>query len=72
MNVTCMFCGCEFESHTGWRRVMGFERKGGPSRRGGSDIALRQPYQPEAFACHPCVDGQKHGRSPHQEGFNLG
>jgi len=37
-----------------WRRVVGWERKGfAESRRGGSDIVLREPR--DEYACPGCV-----------------
>lgn len=74
MIVRCFYCNEEFDSKLGWQRCYGWQKKAGGSgsRRGGSDVALRQPYLPEQFACEPCVDGMKHGRSPHQGGFDLG
>lgn len=70
MTVKCHLCGAEFDPRYGWQMVYGWGRKAaGGSRRGGSDIALRKPYLPEIFACEPCIDGQKHGRSPRQGGL---
>lgn len=49
-----------------YRRVVGWERKAGvPTRRGGSDITLREPL--EEFACRICIDRIKDGTSPAQE-----
>lgn len=72
MIVRCFYCNQEFDSKHAWQRCYGWQRKAsGGSRRGGSDVALRQPYMPEQFACAPCIDAMAHGRSPQQEGFDL-
>lgn len=69
MIVTCNYCRCELETESAatiFRRVLGWEKKAhGLSRRGGSDIVLREPV--DEFACRPCIDALKSGRSPHQE-----
>lgn len=67
MIVRCTYCGCEFDPSAGWRLVTGWERKASSaSRRGGSDVVLRTP-RGEKFACDPCIDNLKHGRSAYQE-----
>lgn len=68
--VTCHYCGDDLEpdDRNTYRRVLGWERKAhASSRRGGSDIVLREPGV--EFACRWCVDALKQGRSPHQGGM---
>lgn len=65
----CIYCGHTVEpSHHGtFARVIGWERKGyGDSRRGGSDIVLREPV-PDMFACQFCIDKLKAGVNVAQE-----
>lgn len=49
-----------------WRRIKGWERRASKhsSRRGGSDIVLRQPV--DTFACDFCVSQLRNGRAPTQ------
>lgn len=70
MIVTCHFCGDDLDPDgpVTYRRVLGWERKGrAASRRGGSDVLLREPGV--EFACQFCIDAIKNGRSPRQEGL---
>lgn len=64
----CQFCGAAVkpdDSNT-YTRVLGWEKRahGSSSRRGGSDIVLRERL--ETFACMFCIDALKHGRAPSQ------
>jgi hypothetical protein len=62
LTVRCFYCGepVDPQARTTWRRVTGWERKAAASsRRGGSDIALRQPLQ--EWACMHCVDRLQNG-----------
>jgi hypothetical protein len=63
----CEYCHRELNvlDATVWQWVTGWERKGrGQSRKGGSDIALRQLR--EKFACDQCVTRKRNGISPAQ------
>lgn len=61
----CSFCRAECDPRFMWQRIQGWERKAqGGSRRGGSDIALRE--RREEFACGHCIDQIRNGRSPKQ------
>ena len=64
-----IYCGHSVEPahHGTFTRVLGWERKGySETRRGGSDIVLREPV-PDIFACQFCVDKLKAGVSVAQE-----
>lgn len=65
--VTCAHCGDIYNSESPqlWRRVIGWERKGsGESRKGGSDIALRERC--DEYACDFCIGRLKRGLSAQQ------
>jgi hypothetical protein len=66
--AACNFCGFEVAPGDGstYQRVMGWERRAlEPSRRGGSDIVLREQLQ--VFACAGCVERLKSGLNVGQE-----
>jgi hypothetical protein len=66
----CAFCGDPVDplSRFTWRRVIGWERKAAAtSRKGGSDIALRESR--DEYACDVCISRQKNGLAPSQESF---
>jgi len=68
MNVQCTYCGREVDprAQSTYRRVVGWERKAfAASRRGGSDITLREPR--DEYACPTCVDRLQAGVSVNQE-----
>lgn len=68
MTPRCEYCRMELDPNapSTLRRIVGWERRAvGGTRRGGSDVVLREPLG-EKFACSPCVDRQKHGVSPSQ------
>lgn len=68
MIVHCTFCRMQLDpdAPSTLRRVRGWEKRAiAGSRRGGSDVLLREPVG-EVFACSPCVDALKNGRSPSQ------
>jgi hypothetical protein len=51
-------------------RVEGWERRSAsPSRRGGSDVVLRERVQPERFLCGACSHALKAGVAPLQQSF---
>jgi hypothetical protein len=62
--ATCVYCGTfidtnangVFQLSTGWCEVR---------RRGGSN-AIALPIRHTRFACHECIDRQRHGISPSQ------
>ena len=69
MNPTCTYCRTTVDpTDPGvYERVIGWERKAfQASRRGGSDIVLRERI-PDTFACQFCVDKLKAGVSVAQE-----
>ena len=54
--MNCVYCSepVDPSHHTTWRRVTGWERKAtAGSRRGGSDIVLREPR--DEYACAGCI-----------------
>lgn len=62
MTAACAFCGHPVDPAAPgtWRRVIGWERKGiADSRRGGSDITLREPR--DEWACSGCIALQQSG-----------
>ena len=62
----CVYCGKTVDESHGYRRVVGWERKAvGSSRKGGSDIFLREHR--DEFACGPCIARMKLGLSVAQE-----
>ena len=65
--TVCEFCREPVDPHaaTTYTRVIGWERKASStSRRGGSDIVLRE--QKPLFACGGCIEAQKLGVNNHQ------
>lgn len=63
----CHYCGSEVhpDNPWTWRRVTGWERKGqGESRRGGSDIVLREAC--DEFACDGCIGRLRRKLAPGQ------
>lgn len=61
----CALCGNEL-GEVFFRRIIGWERKAvSPSRRGGSDILLREPL--DEFACPACITRLQAGLNVHQE-----
>lgn len=68
MTRPCHFCGREInpDGPNTYRRIHGWERKASTwgSRKGGSDIALREPS--EEVACGFCIDNLKNGRAANQ------
>lgn len=72
MKVLCFYgCGTEIDptDRYVWRRVTGWEHRASTmgSRRGGSDITMREPTG--EFACDTCVRRMKAGINPRQEGM---
>lgn len=66
----CFYCGDDVDpdAPTTYRRCVGWERKASSStRRGGSDIVLREPGV--GFACQFCVANLKNGRPATQGGM---
>ncbi len=67
--VLCYFgCGTEVDptARKAWRRVTGWEHRSSTStsRRGGSDISMREPTG--EYACDACMMRKKHGLDPGQ------
>jgi len=65
---SCNFCGEPLnpDSRLVYRRVEGWERKAASeSRRGGSDIVLREPLP--LYACPTCIVRLQNGVAPGQE-----
>ena len=65
----CVYCDCSVDPNANgtYTRVRGWERKAySASRRGGSDIVLRETT-PDVFACQFCVDKLKAGVNVSQE-----
>ena len=65
----CVYCDCSVDPSANgtYTRVRGWERKGySETRRGGSDIVLREPV-PDTFACQFCIDKLKAGVNVSQE-----
>jgi hypothetical protein len=66
VNVTCFYCGETVAEANAYRRVTGWERKAaGASRKGGSDVTLREPTG--EHACMWCVDRLRRGVNVSQE-----
>lgn len=66
MIVVCAYCEREVDDATAYRRVVGWERKAhSESRKGGSDIVLRE--QLDEFACSECVTRLRSGLHVGQE-----
>jgi len=68
--ATCVYCGTFIDTNangvfvlsTGWCEIR---------RRGGSN-AIALPIRHPRFACHECIDRQRHGISPDQGSlFNI-
>jgi hypothetical protein len=68
MRVQCAFgCGRDIDpdASSTYRRVIGWERKAVmESRRGGSDITLREAL--DVYACPTCIGRLKDGVNPMQ------
>lgn len=65
MNVRCVYCLEWAEPSFAYQRIQGWERKASAdSRRGGSDISLREHV--DEFACFACVERKKAGVNIHQ------
>jgi hypothetical protein len=65
----CVYCKRDVDPNQPYvyQRTIGWEHKAFlASRRGGSDIVLREPV-PDVFACQFCVDKLKAGVSVAQE-----
>ena len=65
----CFYCRTHVDpaANGTFTRVIGWERKGySETRRGGSDIVLREPVA-DVFACQFCVDKLKAGVNVSQE-----
>lgn len=65
----CVYCGRNVDPNQPYtyQRVSGWEHKAySASRRGGSDIVLREPV-PDMFACQFCIDKLKAGVNVAQE-----
>jgi len=69
LNIACTYCETPVDpgSRYTWHRIQGWERKAHMSttRRGGSDISLREPLP--VYACDPCIQKLKSGVSPAQD-----
>ena len=71
MSAVCHYCGDPVDptKRNVWRRVIGWERKAlSATRRGGSDIAGREPLN--EHACDYCVSRLVRGLSPAQASFD--
>jgi hypothetical protein len=69
MKTFCYFgCGTEVDPNMRgtWRQIIGWEHKSpkSSSRRGGSDISMREPTG--QYACDQCMMRVKSGLSPQQ------
>lgn len=66
MKVACSFCREPVDPASSYRRVSGWERKayGRTSRKGGSDIVLRESH--DEFACSACITRIKAGINAEQ------
>jgi hypothetical protein len=65
VNTTCLYCRKPVDPDKAFRAVRGWQTKGvSATRRGGSDIILREPL--EEFACRDCILRRKHGLSQGQ------
>jgi len=68
LNRSCFYCGGQVDplARSTWRRVVGWERKAlAESRRGGSDIVLRESR--DEYACPSCVTRLQAGLPVAQE-----
>lgn len=67
MKVVCTYCRDDFDDAVAYRRVIGWERKAAAdtSRRGGSDITLREHR--DEFACPECITRLRSGLNVAQE-----
>ena len=64
--VHCAFCGRAVDDRDAYRRISGWERKATvASRKGGSDIVLREAHN--EFACSVCIVRMKSGLNVQQE-----
>lgn len=65
--VACTFCEAEVDDAVAYRRILGWERKapGDTSRKGGSDITLRE--HGDEFACSSCITRLRSGLNVAQE-----
>jgi predicted RNA-binding Zn-ribbon protein involved in translation (DUF1610 family) len=60
VTFVCTYCGESVAESLAYRRVSGWERKAlGASRKGGSDIVLREAH--DEFACAACIARLKAG-----------
>jgi hypothetical protein len=67
MTVSCFYCGEQVnpDDTNTYRRIQGWERKAvSASRRGGSDVVLREHR--DEFACMFCIDRLRRGVSTNQ------
>jgi hypothetical protein len=68
MSARCHYCGSAVDpfARSTWQRVHGWQRRAlsGTSRRGGSDIAVREAR--EQWACDECVRRLQRGVAPRQ------
>lgn len=65
--ANCAYCGhaVDPDARSTWRRVQGWERKAqGETRRGGSDIVLRELVG--GLACESCIAKRQAGVSEFQ------
>jgi len=70
--AVCAYCKhpLDPQARTTYRRIVGWERKAfAGSRRGGSDIALRE--RRDVFACPSCIDRLQQGINPNQGSLPL-
>ena len=69
--MTCPFCGEPVDplASSTWRRIRAWEHKApaASSRRGGSDVTLREPLN--EFAHSSCIAAEKTGVGARQERF---
>jgi hypothetical protein len=67
VSPVCTYCGVSIDSaRNAYRRVVGWEHKShSESRRGGSDITLRE--QLDVWACSGCIARKKAGVDMKQE-----
>jgi hypothetical protein len=67
MVTRCQLCGREIPAHLRpWQRIQAWQRSAASSsRRGGYDVAVRQPI-PDQYACNTCIRRLQSGVSPSQ------
>lgn len=65
--MTCTFCNGSSGAEPEYRLVTAWEKRSrSASRRGGSDLFLRQPHPDNEWACGPCIGRLRDGLSVEQ------